>query len=220
MNMMSELAQVRHGRVLNEKMRIGGKLVGGYVTADQLHPSPAPGEMLRDTGHIHGDQIHGDIAAEGAGASGDENLARGQFLAALAARACGARVPIRIADGERGDPPASERQPAGVVADGVVFLDPAELHDARLEPDDDNEADGKRFLDFQQAVAKIMSDDKKVYRVYSVIDKGKDASGKDRDPFWHNIGTGFIHGDSKGFNLLLGFLRCTSKFVLFPNRTL
>ncbi|MGH8598599.1 MAG: ClpX C4-type zinc finger protein, partial [Gammaproteobacteria bacterium] len=31
-----------------------------------------------------------------------------------------------------------------------------------VEPDDDAEADGKRFLSFQQAVAKIMSDDKKI----------------------------------------------------------
>ncbi len=48
-----------------------------------------------------------------------------------------------------------------------------------------------------------MSDNKKVFRVYSVIEKGKDANGKDRDPFWHNLGTAFPHGDAKGFNLLL-----------------
>ena len=38
MNMMSELAQVRHGRVLNEKMRIGGKLVGGDRVIDVRNP--------------------------------------------------------------------------------------------------------------------------------------------------------------------------------------
>ena len=43
----------------------------------------------------------------------------------------------------------------------------------------------------------------KVFRVYSVIDKGKDAQGKDRDPFWHNLGTAFPHKDGKGFNMLL-----------------
>ena len=44
-----------------------------------------------------------------------------------------------------------------------------------------------------------MSDQNKVYRVYSVIDKGE---GK--DPFWHNIGTAFPHKtDGKGFNVLL-----------------
>ena len=48
-----------------------------------------------------------------------------------------------------------------------------------------------------------MSDNGKVFRVYSVIDKGKDANGKDRDPFWHNIGTAFPHKDGKGMNLLL-----------------
>lgn len=48
-----------------------------------------------------------------------------------------------------------------------------------------------------------MSDNNKVFRVYSVIEKGQDASGKDRDPFWHNLGTAFPHKDGKGFNLLL-----------------
>jgi hypothetical protein len=43
----------------------------------------------------------------------------------------------------------------------------------------------------------------RVFRVYSVIDKGQDANGKDRDPFWHNIGTAFPHKDGKGFNVLL-----------------
>ena len=38
MNMMSELAQVRHGRVLNEKMRIGGKLVGGDRVIEVRNP--------------------------------------------------------------------------------------------------------------------------------------------------------------------------------------
>ncbi len=38
MNMMSELAQVRHGRVLNEKMRIGGKLVGGERVIEVHNP--------------------------------------------------------------------------------------------------------------------------------------------------------------------------------------
>ena len=38
MNMMSELAQVRHGRVLNEKMRIGGKLVGGDRIIEVRNP--------------------------------------------------------------------------------------------------------------------------------------------------------------------------------------
>ena len=45
--------------------------------------------------------------------------------------------------------------------------------------------------------------DQKVFRVYSVIDKGQDANGKDRDAFWHNLGTAFPHKDGKGFNLLL-----------------
>ena len=35
---MSELAQVRHGRVLNEKMRIGGKLVGGDRVIEVRNP--------------------------------------------------------------------------------------------------------------------------------------------------------------------------------------
>ena len=48
--------------------------------------------------------------------------------------------------------------------------------------------------------------DQKVHRVYSVIDKGKDANGKERDPFWHNVGTAFPHKDGKGFNLLLEVL--------------
>jgi putative phosphonoacetaldehyde dehydrogenase len=38
MNMMSELSQVRHGRVLHEKMRIGGKLVGGERVIEVLNP--------------------------------------------------------------------------------------------------------------------------------------------------------------------------------------
>jgi phosphonoacetaldehyde dehydrogenase len=38
MNMMSELAQVRHGRALREKMRIGGKLVGGDRVIEVLNP--------------------------------------------------------------------------------------------------------------------------------------------------------------------------------------
>jgi phosphonoacetaldehyde dehydrogenase len=38
MNMMSELAQVRHGRILHEKMRIGGRLVGGERVIDVLNP--------------------------------------------------------------------------------------------------------------------------------------------------------------------------------------
>lgn len=46
--------------------------------------------------------------------------------------------------------------------------------------------------------------DQKIYRVYSVIEKGKDANGKDRDPFWHNIGTAFPHKvEGSGFNVLL-----------------
>jgi phosphonoacetaldehyde dehydrogenase len=36
--MMSELAQVRHGRVLNEKMRIGGRLVGGDRVIEVRNP--------------------------------------------------------------------------------------------------------------------------------------------------------------------------------------
>lgn len=46
----------------------------------------------------------------------------------------------------------------------------------------------------------------KVFRVYSVIDKGKDANGKERDAFWHNLGTAFPHKDGKGYNLLLEVL--------------
>ncbi len=38
MNMMAELAQVRHGRVLNEKMRIGGRLVGGERAIEVRNP--------------------------------------------------------------------------------------------------------------------------------------------------------------------------------------
>jgi phosphonoacetaldehyde dehydrogenase len=38
MNMMSELAQVRHGRVLNEKMRVGGQLVGGDRVIEVRNP--------------------------------------------------------------------------------------------------------------------------------------------------------------------------------------
>jgi phosphonoacetaldehyde dehydrogenase len=38
MNMMSELAQVRHGRMLNEKMRIGGALVGGERVLEVRNP--------------------------------------------------------------------------------------------------------------------------------------------------------------------------------------
>ena len=38
MNMMSELAQVRHGRVLHEKMRVGGKLVGSERVIEVLNP--------------------------------------------------------------------------------------------------------------------------------------------------------------------------------------
>src|SRR5260370_4195160 len=38
MNMMSELAQVRHGRVLHEKVRVGGKLVGGERVIEVLNP--------------------------------------------------------------------------------------------------------------------------------------------------------------------------------------
>jgi phosphonoacetaldehyde dehydrogenase len=38
MNMMSELAQIRHGRVLHEKMRIGGKLVGGERAIEVHNP--------------------------------------------------------------------------------------------------------------------------------------------------------------------------------------
>jgi hypothetical protein len=54
----------------------------------------------------------------------------------------------------------------------------------------------------QQEIDK-MSDDKKIFRVYSVIDKGQDAQGKDRDPYWHNLGTAFPHKDGKGFNILM-----------------
>ena len=44
------------------------------------------------------------------------------------------------------------------------------LHDA--EPDDHNAADGKHFLNFQQAVARIMSDDKKIPVRCSFCGKG------------------------------------------------
>ena len=45
-----------------------------------------------------------------------------------------------------------------------------------------------------------MSD--KVWRVYSVIEK-PDKDGKEREPFWHNVGTAFPHKSGVGFNILL-----------------
>jgi len=47
-----------------------------------------------------------------------------------------------------------------------------------VEPDDDIVADGKRFLSFQQAVAKIMSDDKKIPVRCSFCGKGSKQVAK------------------------------------------
>ena len=47
-----------------------------------------------------------------------------------------------------------------------------------VEPDDRREADGRRFLNFQQAVAKIMSDDKKIPVRCSFCGKGSKQVAK------------------------------------------
>ena len=45
--------------------------------------------------------------------------------------------------------------------------------------------------------------DQRIFRVYSIIDKGKDKDGNDRPDFWHNVGTAWPNKDAKGFNLEL-----------------
>jgi hypothetical protein len=57
-----------------------------------------------------------------------------------------------------------------------------------------------------------MSD--KVFRVYSVIDKGNDKDGNPRKDFWHNLGTAFPHKDGKGFQIILEALPLDGKLVI------
>ena len=53
-----------------------------------------------------------------------------------------------------------------------------------------------------------MTDQQPIYRAYTVIDREKDT------PFWLNIGTAFVHKDTKGFNVILQALPLNGRLVL------
>ncbi len=110
--------------------------VDGQIAADERDAVAAGDLALGHIGDVDRDEIHRNVAGERAGAPADHRHAGENGFAAVAARARRAGIAVRVADRKGRHAPPVGGDPAGIVADGVMRLDPAQLHDAPFEADD------------------------------------------------------------------------------------